>query len=197
MSKANQTRQFIIEKTAPIFNKKGFAATSLSDITEATGLTKGSIYGNFENKDEVAIAVFKYNADRLWKKKENWITVYSDARSQLMALVDFYRKNWKELFESGGCPVMNAATESDDIMPAMKERVKNTVDSWVRNVANILEKGIKENVFRSNINTVEYARLFIMTIEGGVLLSKISDKPDSLYLALDRVNKIIDDEIII
>lgn len=197
MSKAEQTRQFIIEKTAPIFNKKGFAATSLSDITEATGLTKGSIYGNFKNKDEVAIAVFKYNADKLWKKKENWIAVYSDPASQLRALVDFYRKNWKEIFESGGCPIMNAATESDDIMPAMKERVKSTVDNWLKNVACILEEGIKQNTFRTGIDTFEYARLFIMTIEGGILLSKISDKPDSLYLALNRLNKIIDDEIII
>jgi TetR/AcrR family transcriptional repressor of nem operon len=37
---------------------KGYSGTSMSDITAATGLTKGSIYGNFENKDEVAIAAF-------------------------------------------------------------------------------------------------------------------------------------------
>src|SRR3954467_6490489 len=63
MSKAEQTKAFIIEKTAPIFNVKGYAGTSLSDMTEATGLTKGSIYGNFENKDEVALAAFEHN----WK----------------------------------------------------------------------------------------------------------------------------------
>src|ERR1700743_2896220 len=61
-SKAERTRQFIIEKTAEVFNKKGYAGTSLADLTEATGLTKGSIYGNFENKEEVAIAVFDYNS---------------------------------------------------------------------------------------------------------------------------------------
>ena len=61
MSKAERTRQFIIEKTAPIFNSKGYAGTSLNDIVDATGLTKGSIYGNFGNKDEVAIAAFEYN----------------------------------------------------------------------------------------------------------------------------------------
>ena len=54
MSKAEKTRQFNNESTAELFNKKGYAGTSLSDISEATGLTKGSIYGNFENKDDVA-----------------------------------------------------------------------------------------------------------------------------------------------
>ena len=65
MSKAERTRQFIIEKTAPIFNEKGYAGTSINDLTEATGLTKGSIYGNFENKDEVALAAFDYNFERV------------------------------------------------------------------------------------------------------------------------------------
>ncbi|MEG0851565.1 MAG: TetR/AcrR family transcriptional regulator [Flavobacterium sp.] len=197
MSKADLTRQLIIEKTATLFNKKGFAGTSLSDITDATGLTKGSIYGNFENKEEVALAVFKHNAGELWKKKEHWIAGYSDAKSKLAALIDFYRKNWKELFENGGCPVMNAATDADDVMPLMKQRVKKTVDNWVSNVAKILEEGIEQNTFKPTINSAEYSRLFIMMIEGGILLSKISDKPDSLYLALERIEKIISEEILI
>ena len=60
MSTAEKTRQFIIESTAEIFNKKGYAGTSLAHISEATGLTKGSIYGNFANKYEVAKEVFLF-----------------------------------------------------------------------------------------------------------------------------------------
>ena len=68
MSKAGRTRQFIIETTAGIFNTKGYAGTSMSDITEATGLTKGSIYGNFGNKEDVALAVFDH---KLWQGKSH------------------------------------------------------------------------------------------------------------------------------
>ncbi|MGM8363704.1 TetR/AcrR family transcriptional regulator [Flavobacterium sp. ARAG 55.4] len=197
MSKADQTRKFIIEKTAPIFNKRGFAGTSLSDITTATGLTKGSIYGNFENKEEVALAVFKHNTAKLWKKKEDWISTYTDPKSKILALVDFYRKNWKEIFEDGGCPVMNTGTESDDVMPKMKERVNLTVKNWIKNISTILEEGIAQNTFRADIDTSEYAQLFIMIIEGGILLSKISDNPKSLYLAIERTEKIILEEVIL
>jgi len=68
MSKAEKTKQFIIEKTAPVFNTKGYTSTSLSDITKSTGLTKGSIYGNFENKEEVALEAYRYNAGLLKEK---------------------------------------------------------------------------------------------------------------------------------
>jgi TetR/AcrR family transcriptional repressor of nem operon len=61
LSKADRTRQYIVEKTAPVFNRLGYAGTSLNDMVAATGLTKGSIYGNFSNKDEVALAAFDHN----------------------------------------------------------------------------------------------------------------------------------------
>ena len=65
LRKTERTRQHIISETAPIFNKKGYAGTSISDLTKATKLTSGSIYGNFANKEEVAVAAFDYNLARL------------------------------------------------------------------------------------------------------------------------------------
>ncbi|MGN6478181.1 MAG: TetR/AcrR family transcriptional regulator, partial [Flavipsychrobacter sp.] len=65
MKKSERTKQFIVEQVAPIFNVKGYAGTSLSDMTSATGLTKGSIYGNFSGKDDVALAAFDYNLAKL------------------------------------------------------------------------------------------------------------------------------------
>jgi len=61
MTKSERTKQHIISATAPIFNKKGYAGTSIADLTKATKLTSGSIYFNFENKEEVALAAFDYN----------------------------------------------------------------------------------------------------------------------------------------
>ena len=55
MTKSERTRLFIVEKTAPLFNTKGFDGTTLSDLSEATGLTKGALYGNFADKDEIAV----------------------------------------------------------------------------------------------------------------------------------------------
>src|SRR5258708_491370 len=90
MSKAERTRQLIVEKTAPIFNTKGFAGTSLSDMTEATGLTKGSIYGNFTNKDEVALAAFDHNLQKLRNIVGQEMAKQTTARGQLLAYVRVY-----------------------------------------------------------------------------------------------------------
>jgi TetR/AcrR family transcriptional repressor of nem operon len=86
MSKAEHTKAFIIEKVAPVFNKKGYAGTSLSDMTAATGLTKGSIYGNFENKDEVAVAVYEYNARRLSEAQKDFVALASSVFGKVKCL---------------------------------------------------------------------------------------------------------------
>src|SRR5688572_24291233 len=68
MTKGEETRQFIIERSAPLFNTKGIAATAMSDIMDVTKLSKGSLYVHFENKDVLADAVVDYNMDQLAKK---------------------------------------------------------------------------------------------------------------------------------
>ena len=60
MKKAERTRQSIIEKTAVLFNTKGFEGTTLQDLTACTGLTKGALYGNFKDKEEIATEAFRY-----------------------------------------------------------------------------------------------------------------------------------------
>ena len=53
------TKAKVLKEATALFNTKGYKATSLSDITEATGLTKGAIYRHFENKEVLEIEAFQ------------------------------------------------------------------------------------------------------------------------------------------
>lgn len=196
MSKADKTKQFIIEKTAALFNSKGYTRTSLSDVSEATGLSKGSIYGNFENRDELALAVYKFNSGLLRKNlSRSFGDEFPNSIDKLHAFVAFYRKNWHFVFANGGCPIMNAATESDDTFPNLKNQVKLSFEDWMKNISKIISKGQENGEFNQEINPEEFASLFVMIVEGGILLSKTTSDEKHLNLALDRVLSIINKEI--
>ncbi|MFZ4930650.1 TetR/AcrR family transcriptional regulator [Chryseobacterium sp. Mn2064] len=198
MSKAEKTKQFIIEKTATLFNTKGYISTSLSDITQATGLTKGSIYGNFENKDQVAIEVYKYNAAQLSKiMSRSFGDQYPTSIDKLRAFADFYRKNWRSVFSSGGCPLMNAATEADDSFPVLKKQVQKSFEAWTAKIIAVIQQGQENEELNKTINAEEYASLFVMLIEGGILLSKTMDDEKFLNQALDKIRDMIDHELVI
>ncbi|MDR2221585.1 MAG: TetR/AcrR family transcriptional regulator [Flavobacteriaceae bacterium] len=196
MSKAEKTKLFILEQTAEIFNKKGYAATSLSDITQATGLTKGSIYGNFQNKEEVAIAAFEYNATNLYKKLRDVSTQEGQTnKDRLLALVDLYRNHWDIFYQKGGCPLLNAATDADDTFPELKKSVAYAFEQWAKLFAEIITNGIEQHEFKKESDAYQYAYLFISLIEGGIVLSKTTNKINHLYNTLDRIVLIINNEI--
>lgn len=172
MKKAAKTRQFIIEQTAPIFNKKGFAGTSLSDLTLATGLTKGSIYGNFKNKDEVAIAAFEHNIGKIESLLRQLMAEAPSPLEKLKAYVAFYRS--PELFPvfKLGCPIVNAAPEADDTHPLLQEKVNQTILRWDTNIQTLIRKGIEAGQIKKDTEASAFSARMIALIEGGSLISK-------------------------
>ncbi|CAM3722115.1 TetR/AcrR family transcriptional regulator [Sphingobacterium prati] len=195
MSKAEQTRQFIIERTAPIFNKKGYFATSLSDITTATGLTKGSIYGNFKDKDDLAIHVYTYQSEKISEAVNQQIILQKTALKKLFAFFDFYKENFKNIAASGGCPLMNAAIEADDSLPFLTPKVKRSFALWKQRLISILEEGINNGEFKRDISAEHFAVTFMAMIEGGILLSKISGRAKDFAILLDNMKEMVNREI--
>lgn len=57
------TRTTLIDAAADVFAKRGFHAASLEEIAETAGFTRGAIYKNFENKEELFYAVIERRID--------------------------------------------------------------------------------------------------------------------------------------
>ena len=195
MSKAEKTKEFIIEKSAQIFNMKGYSGTSLSDIIEATGLTKGAIYGNFENKDEVAIAVYNYNFYSLRKRIAQDVIKKETATEKLLAILNYYRGNWQQVCERGGCPILNASVEADDHLSFLKKHVQNSIKTFIKDISSIIELGKKNKEFKASIDSTEYAYVILTMLEGCIMLLKIMNNQNLLFSSLDRIEAIIHHEI--
>jgi TetR/AcrR family transcriptional repressor of nem operon len=123
MTKADRTRRHIIEKTAPLFNRKGFDGTSLAELTQVTGLTKGALYGNFQDKDEIALEAFKYAIAKVREMVRHELEGAITSKQQLTALLNFYAKYVFTPPIPGGCPLLNAAIEADDHRTSMRRVV--------------------------------------------------------------------------
>ncbi|MEL1245569.1 TetR/AcrR family transcriptional regulator [Flavobacterium sp. DGU11] len=193
MTKAEKTRQFIIEKTAPLFNRKGYAGTSLSDITEATGLTKGSIYGNFAGKDEVALAAFDHNFGLVGSIVKKRMAERPKAADKLKVYLDIYSEFMKLPALNGGCPVLNTSVEADDTHDALKQKASNAIDAWYKAIQSVIKEGREKKEIRQKFDEKEFAGAFIALIEGGVMLAKVTGKTGGLKAAMKQAEKMIDE----
>lgn len=184
MSKAERTRQFIIEASAPIINKKGMAGTSLSDIMEATKLAKGGIYGNFENKEEICRESFLYLRSQLSSKLNAAVAEGKSAKEKLFNLLNVYAN---DINTADGCPILNFGVESDDTNPLMKEQVKKAILSAQNRFFTIAEEGINSKELTSDLNPQHFSVKVFAMIEGAILCRKILGTDDQMKIVLDSI----------
>jgi AcrR family transcriptional regulator len=191
VTKADRTRRFIVEQTASVFNVKGFAGTSLTDLVEATGLTKGSIYGNFKNKDDVAVAAFDYNFQQVSAYIRGKMDERESVIDKLLVYPETYRNFSKLPFLSKGCPIANTSTEADDTHPRLKERANEALTLWRNSVDKHIKAGIKSNEINSATNILEFTSILTALIQGAMLHAKVSGKMNYLNASMNYLENLI------
>lgn len=195
-SKAARTRAFIIEKTSPIFNQKGVAGTSLSDITEATGLTKGAIYGNFQDKDEVAVAAFEHNVKLVFDALAVKLSKETTAPGRLKAIIDFYRQRYAAQGFNFGCPMANTATEADDTHPLLHAKVREQYLKWRKGIIKIVRAGMDAGELNMEMDAEAFAHTMVSTIQGSVVVFKATGEKDFLLQPLAMLDRLVDQQTI-
>jgi AcrR family transcriptional regulator len=84
--RGRQTRALILERAAAVFDRQGFAASTLSDLVANSGLTRGAFYFHFESKDALAAAIAEAQAER-WRAQLAEVTrEVSDPLRRLVTL---------------------------------------------------------------------------------------------------------------
>ena len=59
-----QTREHLLAAAAEVFAERGFHGASLDDVAAVAGFTKGAVYSNFKNKEDLFLALFKAHYER-------------------------------------------------------------------------------------------------------------------------------------
>lgn len=191
MAKGEKTRQFILEKAAPIFNTKGIAATSMSDIMEATKLSKGSMYVHFENKEVLACAAVDHNVKVLTAKLQTALSKAKTSKEQLFAYIDFFSDALQPPV-IGGCPLLNFGTEADDTNPIVKEKVNSAIRSGQVLLSGIIENGIANGEFKPDLKPADFATVIFAMLEGGHLMSRMSGNNDKMQVITRTLKNLID-----
>ena len=178
--KAERTTAYIIETVAPIFNKHGYIGTSMSDLTEATGLTKGAIYGNFENKEALALSAFEHNRNMLLRAIDNALETGNEALARIYALLNFYRQYDVFTLPMGGCPILNVGVDAQGNNKLLAAAVKETFKEIEGKIALVLENGANRNEIKLPVPPLQFAKQLFTMIQGAVAMSTMMQ--DRKYL---------------
>ena len=195
ISKSEKTTKYIIKTVAPIFNRKGYAATTMSDLTAATGLTKGAIYGNFKNKEELAIKSFNFSVNQVLKSISTHQNKNKLPLQKLYLITDFYKNYYDFSKKIGGCPILNTGVNSKNQNNKLHHEVMLIIDKTQLNIAKLINHGKELGYINKNINSINFARRLYSHIQGAVFMSYAMNDKNYLYVAVEEMNHIIKNEL--
>lgn len=81
----SETRRRVLDAAFEVFSEHGIAATSLSEVAAAGGLTKGAVYSSFDSKDDLVLALMEEHAAH---RIEAALAGFNDAADSAHALPD-------------------------------------------------------------------------------------------------------------
>jgi TetR/AcrR family transcriptional repressor of nem operon len=186
LRKGEKTRQKIIRKAAPVFNRRGFSGTSLSELMEETGLEKGGIYRHFESKEDLAVAAFDFAWSQIKHIRLEAVDAIPSPLARLHRMVDSFAS--KPSVVPGGCALMNTAIDADDGNPLLRARARSAMHEWIEYIENTVRQGIAQGEITQKTSATSVASVMIATLEGSLMITRLTQNQNALCLAREHLH---------
>ncbi len=186
-TKGERTRRRIVELSAPVFNRRGYAGASLRDLVGATGLEKGGIYNHFGSKEQLALEAYDYaighTTERLARSQDG----LTDPIDRLTSLIRTFAISARRPTIDGGCPIMNTAIEADDTNPDLLDRARGSMTLWHRLVGRIVKDGKADGLLAADVDPYALASVITSSLEGALMLARLYDDPAHMDRVVDHL----------
>lgn len=185
------TKEHIIQKSAALFNTKGYNGCSLHDIMDATGLKKGGIYNHFKNKDEIAFESFDYSFSLIKLRFSEALSSCTTSFDKLMAIINVFASFHTNPVTLGGCPIFNTAVDSSGIHPSLTNKARSAINHLKRYIEIKIDDGIASGEFESDIKSEELSTLILTSMEGALIMSRVNDDYGPVQTVVKHLKSLI------
>lgn len=86
----NNKRTHILECAMKLFAEKGFHHTTIQEIADKSGVSKGSVYIHFRSKSDLILSIVEHNFSLIQEQMETWNQTDLPAREKMIRKLDVY-----------------------------------------------------------------------------------------------------------
>ena len=169
-------RRFDMEKMLDsaigVFRERGFHSASVTDLTQATALTAGSLYKAFQDKQAVFLAAL-----------DRYISLQEDARTAALPssrtgreAIQSYLNTYAETSSGSegikGCLVVRSLTEIATLEEKAARRVKEALSRSETRLADLIRRGKRDGSLAADLEEEAAARLMLCVLQGMRVIGK-------------------------
>ena len=164
-------------------------------MTEATGLTKGAIYGNFENKEALALSAFEFNRNQVLAKFDALLSVDGNTMDKLHSLINFYRQYDVFTVPMGGCPVLSVGVDAQNNNRLLAAACNETINELEGKIALVIENGVKSGEIKISVPPLQFAKQLYTMLSGAVAMATMTRDRKYLVNTMAYLTHLVDNEI--
>jgi len=166
----NARPEEIISAALEVFADRGFAATKLEDVARRAGVTKGTIYLYFENKEALFKALIRQTIVPVIAQGEELAKSFPGSARELFERL--VREYWRLVGETSlvGIPKLMMA-EANNFPELARFYYEEVVTRGHRLMASVIERGIKAGEFRP-VNVAVATKLAMAPVMHAVIARK-------------------------
>lgn len=170
MKKKEGKREHILSNAITIFAKKGIRNTKMIDVANAANIGKGTLYEYFSSKENLIGNMFDYWIQQFRKKQTARIQRETEPVTKIKALIkntfELYQK-LKDFMEVLFDFWAEGVRYDDNVSSFLS--LKNMYTEYRKRITLILRNGIKEGVFKNDIDVHLTASTMIALLDGMLL----------------------------
>jgi len=162
-----------------VIRAKGYSATTIDDVCEAAGLTKGSFFHHFESKEDLALAAadhFAAMADRAFAAAP--YQRVADPLDRLLAYVDFRGAILQGGLPDYTCLLGTMVQEVYDTHPAIRSACERHISAHASAVARDVADAKKSYARNARWSPDSLALFTQAVIQGAFVLAKAKHGPE-------------------
>ena len=164
-------KEKIIQESSRLFSSKGFSGTSIKEILEAAGASKGGLYNHFKTKEELFSAVLR-ESRKIWREKNlSGLDAIESPLERIQKLLENYKDRY--LIGSGnlpgGCIFVRVSVESAELgdqWPHLAEEINEGFDRLKSMIKGFLDQAKDAGQLRFETNTDDVADMIFSGMLG-------------------------------
>ena len=185
------TREKIIDTAMELSLRQGHVATSIDEVISNAGITKGSFFYHFPSKKELAVALIKkFSASEIKILRENLEKankLSKDPLQQLLIFVGLIQELHTHSEEGYiGCLFASFSYENQLQDEDLQSMASETLNEWKNKLSEKIQEIIQTYPPRQSVNPDDLADMFLVTLEGAYVLTRIMHNPNIVQLHLEQ-----------
>ena len=176
------TRNKILAESKALVFENGFSGTSIDQILEKAGITKGAFFYHFKTKNALAKALIEEFArddiHHLNEALEKTEQLKGDSLNRLLQFIQIFIEMMSGLTEPPACLYASYTYEPNTFDKEILNHISETLLTWRTTMGQLIDDVLKEYNTNGKVDIRSLADHFVVIFEGAFVVSKALNEPD-------------------